>query len=73
MLHEIYENAHLDSIIICGDFNSRIADKEDLLMGIDDIPARKSMDEVSNQHGISLLEFLLVENMHSKWPRDPRT
>ena len=59
LLRETYENAHLDSIIVCGDLNSRIADKEDFLMGIDDIPARKSMDEVSNQHGISLLEFLL--------------
>ena len=54
LLCTIYSNAHIDNIVICGDLNSRIGDKEDSVLGIDDIPERMAIDDVSNQHGNSL-------------------
>ena len=59
LLSEIYMYCdRVDSIILCGDFNSRIGSSHDYVLEVDDIPPRKSLDTVTNQHGRSLLEFL---------------
>ena len=47
-----------DSIIICGDLNGRIGGLDDYIPSVDNIPKRKHLDTVINQHGHSLIEFL---------------
>lgn len=63
LLHLLYENVEADGFYICGDFNSRIADKCDIIEGVDDnLPNRVSIDQGKNKHGESLLEFLKQSN-----------
>ena len=47
-----------DSIILCGDVNSRIGQLSDSISGIDEIPQRKTIDKTTNQHGHTFVEFL---------------
>ena len=54
---EIYRQTESDRLFICGDFNARIADKQDC-QWIDDAPPRTNLDEGINQQGNQLLTFV---------------
>ena len=58
LLSEIYTLSEYDSIIVCGDLNSRIGQLKDSISGIDEIPQRQSIDKSTNQHGHTFIEFL---------------
>ena len=47
-----------DLVVIAGDMNARIGDKCDTIESLDEVKTRVSIDNISNQHGNSLLEFL---------------
>ena len=53
----------MEKILICGDFNSRIGEESDYIMGVDNIPVRNVIDATSNKHGDHLLEFLIDCNL----------
>lgn len=48
----------IDAIVICGDFNSRIGNAQDINNTVDNIPCRLVKDQTQNQHGNSFIEFL---------------
>lgn len=54
----MYQHYDIDSVIICGDFNSRIGKTQDGNEGTDELPPRITIDNTQNQHGNSFLEFL---------------
>ena len=64
MLSLMYENANsnADSIFVMGDFNTRVSRKNDVIDEIDDIPERILLDIQHNDHGVSLINFLLQAN-----------
>ena len=58
LLGEIYMLSEYDSIILCGNVNSRIGQLSDSISGLDEIPQRKTVDKTCNQHGHTFVEFL---------------
>ncbi len=54
----LYEFPDVDATYICGDFNSRMRNKQDIISEIDDCD-RKAIDLGVNKHGTVLNEFLL--------------
>ena len=58
LLAEIYTLSEYDSIILCGDLNSRIGKTNDVISGLDNIPQRSPIDQTTNQHGHTFIEFL---------------
>ena len=49
-----------DSVFfLCGDFNSRCADMEDYIPGIDNVPERDIVDYKSNAYGELLCDYLI--------------
>jgi hypothetical protein len=63
ILSACYLYSDVDYFVIGGDFNARIGENDDTVMGVDDIPVRMAIDHVSNQHGNALLEFLQESKM----------
>lgn len=57
LLAQVY-SLEADVIYLCGDFNSRISNKDDCIGDIDNVPPRVAIDLSMNSHGESLLEFL---------------
>ena len=55
----MYEYTDYDFVTICGDFNARLGNKCDYIELIDEVPQRTVIDNTSNDHGISLMQFLL--------------
>lgn len=54
----VYETTQYDQMYICGDFNARIANLEDIITAVDDIPIRKYIDSVKAGHWETFLEFV---------------
>ena len=54
----VYMFEECDRVYVGGDFNSRIGEKQDYIIEIDDVPARIALDKVSNPHGECFLNFL---------------
>ncbi len=46
-------------VLICGDFNARVGKKSDFIDSVDDLPTRNVIDEVSNDHGVSMFNFCI--------------
>ena len=63
LLTQVYMYTHVDHILICGDLNSRTGSMKDYIEDIDKIPHRNAIDEVKNNHGESLCEFLMESKM----------
>ena len=61
LLSKLYMYTDNDISVILGDFNARIADKIDYVVDVDEdcISTRTSIDDVSNKHGESLIEFCI--------------
>ena len=58
----IYENTDSDLTYLLGDYNARIGNKRDLIESVDNIPERVALDLQTNDHGTSLINFLLQAN-----------
>ncbi len=52
-----------DAVYMCGDVNGRLGNKQDYIKGIDNISDRQVLDKTTNNHGDSLLEFLMDTKM----------
>lgn len=61
LTESIHNYTDEDTIIICGDFNSRIGKEQDIKDK--DLPRRNPIDNTINQHGRSLLNFLNDNNL----------
>ncbi len=55
----LYEFPDVDTTYICGDFNSSIGNKQDVISEIDNVCERKAIDLGVNKHETVLKEFLL--------------
>lgn len=62
LLAGVYLYQEVDMFYICGDFNSRCADKLDYVDGVDNIPGRRVVDHRTNGYGDLLCEFLISAN-----------
>ena len=56
MVYELYDE---DMVLIMGDFNARLGTKPDVIDVIDNVPSRNVIDDVHNDHGAILLDFLI--------------
>ena len=63
LLSLIYLHSYVDCSFVFGDLNSRIGDKQDAIMVVDDVPRRETIDSVQNKHGESFLDFLIEARM----------
>lgn len=54
----LYQSMNSDLVMLCGDLNARIGDKLDSINVIDNVPLRKNVDQETNKHGESLIEFM---------------
>ncbi|XP_053391424.1 uncharacterized protein LOC128554201, partial [Mercenaria mercenaria] len=59
ILSLIYINSECDTIFLAADFNARIGSLSDILQDVDSLPARVPIDNVVNQHGRELIDFLI--------------
>ena len=58
LLFQIHFYCKDDFFYLCGDFNGRYGDLEDLIAGVDSIPDRKVVDNAINKEGEQFCEFL---------------
>ena len=54
----LYMASNDDLVLLCGDFNARLGNFDELIHGVDNIRERKVIDVQHNKHGESLTEFL---------------
>ena len=54
---EMNKYCDVDTILICGDLNARVGDKNDVPFN-DDITKRVSIDKTTNAQGLKLLQFI---------------
>ena len=54
----LYEAENEDFTLLCGNWNARMGKTFDIIEAIDDVPKRIILDEVSNDHGITLQNFM---------------
>ena len=59
LVSKMYEYDDIDLVVFMGDFNSRIGARADYIEGLDDVPPRTNIDGEVNDHGKSLLQFML--------------
>ncbi|MES9880570.1 MAG: endonuclease/exonuclease/phosphatase family protein, partial [Sedimenticola sp.] len=62
LLSDIYIYRNSGTIMICGDFNSRVGDNDDFIVGVDDFSQRQVVDFNTNAYGDILIEFLINSN-----------
>ncbi len=62
LVGKLYDCCEANLVLLAGDFNSRIGDKLDYIDGVDDVPPRSAIDDVVNDHGKSLINFMLQTN-----------
>ena len=55
---DIYKQNEASPIIVCGDFNARIGAKNDIIIGVDNICDRISLDKTSNSQGDQLITMI---------------
>ena len=58
VLQMLYEADDCNNVYFTGDFNSRVGTEKDYVTGIDEICERNAIDQVRNDHGKCLIEFL---------------
>ena len=63
LLSLVYLHSYVDCSFICGDNNSRISDRHDVISDIDIIPEREAVDTHLNKHGEAFLDFLIEARM----------
>jgi hypothetical protein len=54
----MFKNYDADTLVLCGDFNSRIGNDSDFIKEVDNIIPRIPIDRIKNNHGIVFLSFL---------------
>ncbi|CAG2194034.1 unnamed protein product [Mytilus edulis] len=62
LLSQVYLYSSHNPVLICGDFNGRIGNSQDLTDSIGTLPERCYIDSVKNAFGVFLLEFLNDSN-----------
>jgi hypothetical protein len=55
---EIFTQIEADSVLFCGDLNSRIGELQESIEQIDNIQKRTPIDKVKNSHGQDFIDFL---------------
>jgi len=63
LLSNVYVFQNSGPLFIVGDFNSRIGNNDDYIVGVDDIPSRDVVDFTTNAYGDRLVDFLIDTNM----------
>ena len=63
LLSLIYTNSYVDAYFTCGDFNSRLGDKQESICEVGDIPKRTVIDTILNRHGEAFYDFLVESRM----------
>ena len=58
LVSELSRGSECDNILLCGDFNARVGDMQDVINGLDDISDRKVIDKIRNSYGQDLIAFL---------------
>ena len=53
----LYTCNYADSVYLCGDYNARIGQGNEVIDGIDELPERKVLDKTKNAHGEAMLDF----------------
>ena len=59
----IYEFQNRSLITVCGDFNARVGDQEDVILGVDVLPECDIIDFNKNQYCDIFTDFLISTNM----------
>ena len=59
----VYDFYDEDLLLLCGDYNARVSNKADFVDTVDSLPARIHLDNTSNDHGISLVNFCIQTNV----------
>ena len=62
MVELAYDRTEDDSIIYCGDNNARVGTKLDFIESVDEVQARSIINNIVNDHGVSLINFCLQTN-----------
>ena len=60
LLADVYKYQNEGIMYVCGDFNGRCGDLDDLIRGVDCIPDRKIIDFHLNKYGELLIDFLIT-------------
>ena len=63
LMYNIYEFQSESFITIFGDFNARVGDLDDFIVGVDTIPKRDVVDFSKNQYCDVFIDFLISTNM----------
>ena len=58
LTQQLYSNYEADLIVICGDFNARIGNQNDVIIDIDDLPLRCNIDDCVQGHNEDFLNFV---------------
>ena len=58
-MSNIYEFQQNALKVVFGDFNARIEENEDFIVGVDTLPLREMKDFQTNQHCNSFINFLI--------------
>lgn len=58
LLEQVYTYQNIGPVYILGDFNARCGDLTDYVEGVDEIIGREVIDNVTNDHGHHLIDFL---------------
>ena len=58
----LYDHAEVDIKILTGNYNARVGNRKDYIETVANLPQRTVIDEMVNDHGTSLINFLLQSN-----------
>ncbi len=58
LITQLYMYQDHDFVCICGDFNARIGNMNDIVNDIDDVCKRKTLDNIKGGHGETFIEFV---------------
>ncbi len=62
LLMQIHQYQSEGQFFVCGDFNSRLGDRQDFIIGVDDVPDREVIDLTRNHYGELFCDFLVNVN-----------
>ncbi|ESO89846.1 hypothetical protein LOTGIDRAFT_164534 [Lottia gigantea] len=63
LLNQVYSFQNEGLVCISGDFNSRVGDQSDYILGVDNLPPRAVIDYTENSYGTLFTDFLCDTNL----------